>query len=78
MALLWNLRLQTAATSMLITRMDNGGSGTAVIGPDQFKHGLLVGAYIFDFELDPSLREVGLSRMAGRSAGLAVDHNFLL
>ena len=57
---------------------DDGGGGTAVIGPNQFEHCLLVGAYVLDFEFDPSLREVGLSRMAGRSAGLAVDHNFLL
>ena len=57
---------------------DNGGGGTAVIGPDQFKYRLLVAAHVFDFELDPSLREVGLSRMAGRSAGLAVNHNLLL
>ena len=57
---------------------DNGGGGTAVIGPDQFEYRLLVGTDVFHFELDPSLREVGLGRMAGRSARLAVDHNFLL
>jgi hypothetical protein len=40
---------------------DNGGSGTAVIGADQFENSPLVRTYILEFEWDPFLRKVGLS-----------------
>jgi len=57
---------------------DNGGSGTAVVRPHQFKDSALVRTHVFQFEWNPFLRKVGFSPFAWRSTRLAIDNNLLL
>lgn len=51
--------------------------GPAVIGSDQFKNRLLVGAYIPLFKLDSPQLEESLCDVARRSAGLGEEYHFL-
>ena len=55
----------------------DGRRDLAAIRSDQLKYSFLVCAHIALFERNASLREVGLRRIAGRSAGLREEENFL-
>ena len=55
---------------------NNSRSDLAAIGAHQLKYRLLVRAHIALFEWNTSLREVGLSRVAWRSAGLSEEDDF--